>query len=134
MAIRLANAVFGKRAEHIAPLFGETEFEVDPPIEGSDRRYIEFPAMGLTIVLKNDIAFCLQFFSADFDPEEFVQYDGPLPGNVKFASSRKDVRRALGAPVNSGGAFDRYRIDGLNVHFEFTASDTFGLLSIFNDD
>jgi hypothetical protein len=123
MTIKFAHAVLGKRAEQIAPLFGKTEFEIEPPIEGSDRRYIEFPAMGLTIVLKNDIAFCLQFFSADFDPEEFAQYDGALPGNVKFAT-----------PVESGGIFDLYRIDGLNVHFEYTARGTIDLVSVFNND
>ena len=131
--MNLAKAVLGKRPEQIAPIFGETQLDIDAPIEGSDRRYIEFPAMGLTIALKNDIAFCLQLFSADFDQEEFAQYEGPLPGNVKFSSSRKEVLEAMGKPVNAGKIFDRYRIDGYNVHFEYTGHDTISLVSIFND-
>jgi hypothetical protein len=72
-------------------------------VEGElDRRYIEFPKSGLSIVLDGDgTAYCLQLYSENAEPDEYDKYTGPLIGGITFESHREDARRIFGVPIRS---------------------------------
>jgi hypothetical protein len=63
--------------------------------------------------------------------EGFTTFPGPLPGGLPRGATREEVRARFGTPERSGeavtitglgrqGAWDRFAVDGVRVHFQYT--------------
>jgi hypothetical protein len=63
--------------------------------------------------------------------EGFTAFPGPLPGGLPRVATRREVRAQFGKPERSGkaftdaalgrlGAWDRFAVGGVLVHFEYT--------------
>jgi hypothetical protein len=108
-----------------------------PEIMG-ESPYLNAKSAGISFALEKDGAVRTVFFySQGF--EDFAQYAGPLPAGLTFASSRAEVRAALGGPSMSGEpggvglmaieyGFDRFENDNRYVHFQYTKGDNTVLL------
>ncbi len=104
------------------PPEGDPEFGLD--------RHVEVPERGFAILVDwNDLANCVQFFG-EGGQVGYLPYLGSLPHALTFASSRAQVREALGEPVqaNEGGRaflglkirpWDWFDSDGRKIHFEY---------------
>jgi hypothetical protein len=66
--------------------------------------------------------------------EGFAAFSAPLPGGLARGSTRKEVRARFGAPERSGeaatiaglgrqGAWDRFAVGEVRVHFQYTEPD-----------
>jgi hypothetical protein len=124
----------GKHISEFVSLLGFPVVVPDRPPEGDPEfgldRHVEVPARGFAILVDwNDTANCVQFFS-EGGQAGYRPYLGPLPHGLSFASSRAQVRQAMGEPVkaNDGGRavlglkirpWDWFASDGRKVHFEY---------------
>ena len=104
------------------PPEGDPEFGLDRYAEQRDRGFVVH-------VDWDDVATCVQFFSAEKEPD-YSRYSGSLLAGLSFESSRAEVRRALGAPERCGDGgsaifgiehrpWDRFIYEGRKVHFEY---------------
>jgi hypothetical protein len=100
--------------------------------------YLNAKGAGVSFALDGDdpAAVVRTVFLYSHGVENFAQYAAdPLPAGLSFASSRADVRRSLGQPVQSGDAssgvgliaiefsFDRFESDELYLRFEYHPGD-----------
>lgn len=129
--------VLGKSISDFANFFGIAEIEAPIAVPG-ERRYLTFPEKGIGLILDDgDVARTLQLFNAGVS-KRYSQYQGPLPNQIGFLSSRVDVRREFGNPERAsdggpgkgiGGAmmypWDLFHVDGKRFHFEYAPNGEF---------
>lgn len=113
---------------------GQLESSTEPDLEEgeSPRSFLSCPAGGYQLSHADGYINTLFVFLVPTD--EFRAFNGTLTAGLSAASSRSDVKRALGNPERSGeaktlpilgrkGAFDRYIRGSLRLHFEYTEPD-----------
>lgn len=114
------------------PVYGELFDGVKPEIAG-ESPYLSAKAAGIEFALYSDHRVRAVFLYAG-GVEDNAQYVGALPAELSFASSRADVRAALGNPVFSieaGGvgimaidySADRYEDAAHYLRFEYAPGD-----------
>jgi hypothetical protein len=111
-----------------AQQFGGARVEI-----AGESPYLSAKAAGISFALHPDHRVRAVFLYAQ-GVEDFAQYGAPLPGDLSFAASRADVRKAFGEPVLSGEAggteifaiehsFDRYEEGPYYLRFEYMPGD-----------
>ena len=95
------------------------------------REYLSTQASGYTLTHQEGRV--VNIFIYPEPTEGFSAFPGPLPGGVHRGATRQDVMARFGIPERSGeaativglerqGAWDRFELDGVFVHFQYTAS------------
>ncbi len=101
--------------------------------EGEPRRaYLSNPAAGYQLMHHSGRVVTAFLYAEPADG--FVAFPRPLPGGLPRGATRAQVRSRFGAPERSGepvtiaglgkqGAWDRFAVGGVRVHFQYSESD-----------
>ena len=103
----------------------EEDLEEGEPV----RSHLSNPSAGYQLMLHSGRV-STAFLYAQPD-EGFVAFPGPLPGGLPAGVNRTQVRAKFGIPEKSGepftcailgsqGAWDRFVVNGIFVHFQYT--------------
>ena len=97
-------------------------------IGGEPVHYLKSEDDGLLIKISAEGTVITIFFMSE-GKDGFAQFEGPLPGNLRFTSSRREVVQALGAPayIRPAGRIGSFQQGELlrfdraewSVHFQF---------------
>ena len=107
----------------------EPDSDEDEPGEGGDTvHYLKSESDGLLIKVSGE-GTILTIFLMSEGKDGFSQFQGPLPGELRFTSSRREVVQALGAPAHirppgrigsfQQGELLRFDKPGYSLHFLF---------------
>jgi hypothetical protein len=155
MITDFADAVVGRHLDEFRARFRGGNFKV-PAFNGEGdeeygrNRYLEFPELGISIILDDaNIAIAIQLYSAHTDPDEYREYEGILPGDLNFQSSRADARVFFGLPIRQsqggpgtglmgadGAPWDLFRTQSWDVNITYgrdLGSIWFMSVSLHND-
>jgi len=128
-------------SEEVAELLAEFELSEDSYRSGlyPEAVYFESPARGLALLSEHGIVDSIFFYSDGRDG--FSQFEGTLSHGLTMASTKEEIRTALGTPSTSSSAvslskslshdgWDRFDLPTHTLHFSYGASDQIVLATI----
>jgi hypothetical protein len=115
-------------------------FETAEREEGSDVMYLINAGMGIDLVMRPTyIVKAIHLHSGS--QEGMGTFPDPLPLNLSFHSTKKEVRQCLGAPYNSGGGdssliydvtpfWDKFFLNNYYIHFQYNEHTRIELVTL----
>ncbi|WNV87852.1 hypothetical protein [Umezawaea sp. Da 62-37] len=102
----------------VGPRMETAEFDT----EGERSVYYLFKPAGTELLFEDDVLVSVMVRTQpDADDDEFDVYPRPaaLVDGLSATADRAAVTAFLGTPERAGEGFDRYRVNGRYLHFEF---------------
>ncbi len=103
----------------VGPVMEVDEFDLD---DGLKSTHFSFKRTGTDLVFENDILQMIMVRTQpDSQDETYGLYPRPvaLVDGLSSTASRAEVTAFLGDPERAGPNFDRYKVNGRFLHFEF---------------